>query len=147
MGSYKFEPHTGEISDISSAFSELSGLAEEMREGFDNMESNGLGSTPKCERYGEAADALENISEVEAPDWLSSVAITYTEMVNKRKGRGPSRDVRRNNAVAILQAALQAAQDLEDFDEGQEEERDEFCTELENAIGEAEGVEFPGMYG
>jgi len=149
MSSYKFEPRTGTISDISSAFSELTSLAEEMREGYDNMESNGLGSTSKCERYGEAADALEGITEVEPPDELASLPITYTEMVNRRKGRGPSRDVRRSNAIAILQAAIEAANEATENTDiiNAEVDIDTFVTDLENAVGEAEGIDFPGMYG
>lgn len=131
---------------ISDAFSEIESLAEEMRETFDNMDGNGLGATDKCQRAGEAADALESISEVEVPECLQDVKVAYTELVNVRKGRGPSRATRLSNALNLLEACREAAEEA-DLVEDDADERDEFVNELDNAKGEAEGVEFPGMFG
>lgn len=146
---YKAESRTGTIGDVATAFSELESLAEEMREGFDNMDSNNLGATSKCIAYGEAADALENISAADVPEELEDIAVSYVEYVPTRRGRGASRNTRRSNAIAILQAAVEAAREAEENPEiaDSEADIDSFVNDLESAISEAEGVEFPGMYG
>ena len=57
---------------ISEAYGELQTIGEEMREAFDNtpesLQSGGVG-----EARGEAADALENISELDVPEALQDI--------------------------------------------------------------------------
>lgn len=146
MSSYRAEIREGAVSDVESAFSEIETLASEMRETFDNMDGAGMGHLDKCERAGEAADALEQVSAVEPPECVADVAISWSEQVQRRRGRGPSREVRLSNAVALLQAAIEAANEA-DLVEDDADARDEFVTELENAVEIVEGVEFPGMFG
>lgn len=144
---YRREAREGTVGDVNSAFKAIEALGSEMRETADNMDSNNLGATDKCQRCAEAADTLEGISAAEVPECLASVPISYGESVPSRKGRGTSRAVRLANAVELLQAAREFAEDVSDLDKSGAQERDEFVTELDSAISDAEGVEFPGMFG
>ncbi|MNL09165.1 hypothetical protein D3C87_1299140 [compost metagenome] len=132
---------------VSDAFSEIESLAEEMRETYDNMDGNGLGATEKCQAAGSAADALECATEVDVPECLVDVEVHYSESVNVRKNRGPSRAARLSNAVSVLEAAKAAAEEADLVEDAAAAERDDFVSELESAIGEVEGTEFPGMFG
>ena len=155
--SYKSVERQGTVSDISDAFSEIDSLASEMRENADNMEGTNLEQTEKYQATSDAADTLESVQEPTLPDAVAGLPITYYENVNRRKGRGPSRSVRLSNAVAVISAARDAVdtwvnertEELGDkVDENEEvQEAIEFVGELENVESEAEGVEFPGMYG
>lgn len=133
------------------AFSALETLGEEMREWFDNMEGNNLGSTDKCSRVGETADALEGLSTVDVPETIEDMEMSYAEQVNKDKRRGASREVRNSNAVQMLEGAKDAAQNWLDDDENKEHadrsDVEEFINDLDNEIGNVDSLEFPGMYG
>lgn len=138
------EQDLGSLSD--DAFSEVESLAEEMQDGFANMDSNNLGDTEKCVAYGEAADALETVSQVEVPECISHLNVTPSELRPTRKGRGTSRATRLANAVSWLEACVEAANEA-DLTEAAADERDEYVNEVENAINELNDVNFPGMYG
>lgn len=144
--------------------SELESLGEEMREWADNLEAGNLGHTEKYEQVNSAADEIENaVSNLpEAPDWLEEIGeVEFSQSVSRRKGRAPSRAVRRDNAVASLRAAFEAVSakaselgekdDDPESEEGSEtkeriQEMEEFASEIESACDEADGAEFPGMY-
>lgn len=129
---------------IADGVSQLEELASECREMVDNA-SEGLAETQRIQTFGETADALEGISEPDMPDELDTVldtVVAFSESVPTRKGRGTSRSVQRDNAVSMLSAAVEALQDVDD-----NEAADELATEVQNIIDEAEGCEFPGMYG
>lgn len=149
-------------------------LKDEIVEWKDNMEANSMEAMPKYDEVSEAADALESgadsLESLEVPECLQGVEVTYT--VDTRR-KAQSRSGRMGNALNALGAAkagaeawledneeLEANEDDEDRDEDDElvtqaeaDEREEQCSavqefidELENAYGELEGVNFPGMY-
>lgn len=108
-----------------------------------------MGHTSKYDEVSTAADELENVEEVELPGNVGELQVTWSEAVNKRKGRGPSRAVRRDNATAALDAAIEALREYGDDEEHSEDERDAATAaadELESAKDAAENAEFPGMY-
>lgn len=155
--SYKRVICTGAIESISDAISALTDLGEECREIVDNAEG-GLKETSRIQTFEETASALEGLHEAEVPECISELSIEYSEQVPRRKARHPSRAVRCQNAIAVLQAATEAAQQWlddtdcqpEDMSSEKEEQRDEvqnFIDELDNIIGDAESCEFPGMFG
>lgn len=158
MGSYKFENRKGVLGDIlMDAYSELQSLRDEMREGYDNMESGNLGQVQKCQTYGETADALDNFvdDEPDVPAAVSDLQVGYGVSVKKGKRGGPSRAVRRDNATSVMSAAREAleawiegmADEDGQSDEGDKDAVQELIDKLDNDTGEAEGVEFPGMFG
>ncbi len=121
MGSYKSEERTGTVSSVADAIAELQALGEECREIVDNA-SEGLQQTQRIQTFEETASTLESISEPSIPDCVSDLEISYTESVQKRKGRGVSRATRCSNACAILSGAVSA---LEQFIEDQNTAKDE----------------------
>lgn len=144
---------------IADAFSAIDELATEMRETYDNMESANMGHMPKCETAGQTADELEALSQPDDPsETIADLEVTSTEMVNKDKRKGTSRDMRLSNAQSLLQDAIEALNQFEpeglDDDEenevskGAKELKDE-AEELVNSLDEAANVsvEFPGMFG
>lgn len=122
---------------VSSAFSDLQELGEEMREAFDNTPES-LQQGDVGQRREAAADALESISEVDVPEKFADVEIEVS-LISDRK---MSRPKRRDNAVAMLQAVTGYLEGLDEDDEA-----DSFCSDLDNAIAEADDVDFPGMFG
>lgn len=136
---------------IGDAYSELQSLRDEMSETADNMQDT-LSQTPKYQAVEEARDTLDGFcdSEPNVPDGVSDLEVTYSEMVNSRKGRGPSRSVRCSNASSMLEAVIEAinahAEDLKDGDDLKGEIQT-LADELQEAVDNAGGVEFPGMYG
>jgi len=129
----------GQLGDIyRDEFAELTTLGEEMREAYDNtpesLQSSGVG-----EARGAAADTLEGLTEDEVPEAISTLEVDYPFDTKKK----PSRSDRRDNAVAALSAIVDRLQE----DEKVSETHADFLQGLEELISEAEGVEFPGMYG
>ena len=150
MGSYKNRSTDSTVSAISDAISDLTSLGEDCREIVDNASEN-LQQTSRIQTFDETASALEGLSEPDVPECVAELPITYSEQISTRKGRGESRAVRCANSVAVLQAAQEAvAMWLEDETNEEHAERDEveqLANDIEEIIGEAEGCEFPGMYG
>lgn len=148
--SYKSVTRNSDVSAVSDACSALEELGAECREIVDNASEN-LQQTSRIQTFDETASSLESISEPSVPDCIQELAITYSEQVSARKNRGESRAVRCSNAVSVLQAASEAAQEwLEDKENAEHEDRDEvesFVSEIDNIVSDAENCEFPGMYG
>jgi hypothetical protein len=161
------------ISDaVSDAFGNLQALGEEMREVFDNTPEN-FQTSGVGEARGEAADALENLSEPYVPGELEGIVVSWSiPVLSPSKQRRQSRSDRRNDAIATLQAVVSRLEEIRDYeqpknenDDGEElkegqpgyekpeyeqsavDEADSFIDEIENLISEAEDVNFPGMYG
>lgn len=137
---------------VSEACGELSSLAEEMRDAFDNtpesLQSSGVG-----EARGEAADALENISEPDLPEELAGdkfkVKWSVRQLTPKQQMK-QSRSARRDDAVATLGAVVNVLEEIKDDEQQSEDMIDiaaSYISDLEGVIGEAEDVNFPGMYG
>lgn len=159
---------------ISDAFSEFQSLSEEMGEWRDNIEEK-FGTTQKFEQVSEAADTLEQRTEPTVDDLIKDTEVEVTRRNPKRPSRrGESRATRCSNACGELEAAMekleelkeQAEQWLNDYDgmdaatqaeESTQKERerqqsimdaaDGLWQELDAEKGEAEAVEFPGMFG
>lgn len=148
--SYKHVPCTGTVSSISDAFSALTELGDECRELVDNASEN-LQQTQRIQTFDETASTLEGLSEPTVPDCVEDLPISYSESVPARKRMNTSRAVRCGNAVSVLQGAASALEEwLDDEANAEHDERDdveELKNELENAISDAEGCEFPGMFG
>lgn len=161
-GSYKTEMRKTDVAGaIGDAFGELQSLRDEMREWADNLENGNLGQTQKAQDVGACADSLDSVADDEPdyPEEVSGLEVGYGELVHRRKGRGPSRSVRRDNATAMLAAVIETLNGhVEDLDtDGKDEESEdqqeladkieELVGDLQNVIDEAEGCEFPGMFG
>ncbi len=148
MGSYKTVTTKLTVEDaVSSALSVLEELADEMRSWADSMSGTNLENTEKSEAVEEAADALEAAhEEVEVPEEYASQEVEVAEQVLRYKRRhGPSRAVRRDNALIALQAVLMLV-DKAASDRLSDDATD-FVGTLENVTAWAEDVEFPSMFG
>jgi phosphopantothenate synthetase len=131
---------------VSEAFGDLSMLGDEMREAFDNTPENLQGSAVGQARE-EAADNLEQLSEPSVPDSLAAIEV---EIPRWERKRSPSRPVRRDDIVAILDAVIQALDEIVDDEEKSQELKDDAETlrdEIDNEKSMAEDVQFPGMFG
>lgn len=166
--------HKSTVASITDAFNTLKDeLGEEMRSWYDNMSEN-LQGGDKGTQVDEAAQALEDLNEPDIPEHLLELPIEYT---TEHKGgrKGDPRWLRRDNEVAVLNAAISAVEDFvgqasaellmyvnDDDDkeitvghltlpkgEFEEliEEAHNFLSELGDETTNAENVEFPGMYG
>lgn len=154
MGSYKSVEQVGSVGSVADAISELTGLGEECREIVDNAEG-GLAETARIQTFDETASALEGVDEPDVPQCIDELEVRYFEQRPRRKARAASRAVRCSNAIALLQAVSEAAQQWlddteaapEDTNEAERDEVRDFIDNLDNIIGDAEGCEFPGMFG
>lgn len=120
---------------VSEAYSELQCLRDEMRDWQSNMEGTGLEST---EKYGEvetAADALDSVAddEPDVPEAAGDLDCEVTIMQNRRKGRGNSRAVRKDNAGSMLEAAIAAI-------EAEMDRLEDVVQEADGTIQEAEDM-------
>ncbi len=171
MSSYKNVQCRGQLDGVvADAFSQLTELGEEMRSWCDNMEEK-FSSTSRYQMASDAADALENLSEVDVSDLeekLRIAEVEYSESQPSSKRKSPSRATRLSNAAGMLHAAAAYIEDWIVDLEGMQKELDHeaenyseqfddldnrICecqdklTELQDAASEAENVEFPGMFG
>lgn len=150
---YKTITSTASIADcVSMGFSDLEELASEAREIVDNA-SEGLAQTQRIQTFDETASSLENITEPEIPETIDATTqLTYSEQT---KRKGCSRAVRCSNAVSKLSAVVSWCEDrLNELADKEDDPAFVTCEDIETlrddcqqAIDEAEGVEFPGMYG
>jgi hypothetical protein len=138
---------------ISEALGEITTLAEEMREAFDNMPES-LQSSAVGEARSEAADNLENISEPDVPAELrgDKFNVKWTvRVLSPSAERKQSRASRRDEATEILTQIVVRLEELADGDSQIEAQVKEaasvFVDEVQQIIDEAEAVEFPGMFG
>lgn len=127
---------------VSYAYGEISSLAEEVREVVDSAEG-GRAETQRIQTLGETADTLENISEPNVPETLAQIQVSFLEIPSGK--RGLSRAKRRDNATSAMSGVVAILENLED--EALQDEADELRDQVENDQSEAEGAEFPGMFG
>jgi hypothetical protein len=100
---------------VSDAFGELTTLGEEMRESFDNTPEN-FQTSGVGEARGEAADALENLSEPSVPSELADYAVSWsTRALSPSQMRKQSRASRRDDAVATLQAVVDRLEEIRSY--------------------------------
>jgi hypothetical protein len=148
--SYKFENRVGTVASAEDAINSLIDLGNECREIVDNA-SEGLAQTQRIQTLDEVAGTLENLDTPDLPECVRDLGISYQEQVWRRKRGGPSRNARRSNETAVLFAVVGALEEwLDDEANAEHDDRDEVESakdELQNIAEEADGCEFPGMYG
>lgn len=136
---------------VSDAFGTFQTLRDEIAEWRDNLESNGMEHLPKYEQVSECADALDGFCDEEPtmPETtLGEMTLKWEESGRKKSNSRASRlsdaveDIRR--VVEHIQEYLEAHQDDPIDEDGA---WDQYASDLQNAIDEAEAVEFPGMFG
>jgi hypothetical protein len=158
---------------VSAGWGTLDELKDEMRERYDNA-PDALKETAVNQAVNATAEALEALSEPDAPAAAEEIAVELTLPPPKRK---PSRADRRDGAVAHLEAAVAAIdqwlEDNPEEDEEDEEARKEkeakgedavasdgqdgrrearealeaLRDEVQEIVDAAAGLEFPGMVG
>lgn len=125
---------------ICDGLSDLRELRDECQESADNM-SDGH---PKKDAFEEAVTALDSADEEPdlegVPEGLLKTEIEVSQVRPVAKRRWPARWARRDNACAMLRAAVEALTDAED-------DHSEVADQLENIADECDGAEFPGLYG
>jgi len=139
---------------VEDAYSVIEDLAGEAREIADSASGTGLENTQRIQTFNETADTLEGISIPDLPDVFDEVEVVRLPTISNATGRAH----RLGEAVSDMQLAcdeveswLGAKKDA--ADNGEEEDEldidgvDDALTEIRDHAGEAEGVEFPGMYG
>jgi len=151
MARHKFKIVECTLADaVSNGCSELTSLAEEIREVVDNAEG-GLAQTQRIQTLGETADTLEQISEPTIEGEVAKEMVKYAESIPSGR-KGLSRRIRCDNAINALDAAIEVLQEKSDnFTEGEggseEDPYKNLLDELEDIKGNAEACEFPGMFG
>lgn len=151
---YKTESRTDTLSDaLSTAYGEFESLAEEFGEWRDNM-SDSLQSTDKYSRVETAADILgEHTEHPDIPKTngcdMGEIEITYFTSINKNKKAGPSRQVRLDNACAILYSITDILDDIVDSEAAYplKDEADTLRDSLRNTLDEVESLDIPSMFG
>ena len=128
----QFTSPVGDLVDC--AFGSFGDLAGEMGDWYDNLPES-FQQGDKGSLLEDARSTLENLSPPDVSERIGALPVYY--LPHKAIS---SRASRRDDAVGRLQAVVDALSPVEDGEDA------ELVDELENAIGEAEGVEFPGMY-
>lgn len=151
---------------ISEVYGEFTVLGEELREWYDNM-PDGPQNGSKGDAVSEAAEVFEGLEEPDVPEALGVLKFKFTVVA----GRGNSRPKRRDDAVQVLDAVIQLLNELDEdmlkknqhrsarlqalnlpelgTDKAREmqEAAAGLHSELEQHKDDAEGAEFPGMFG
>ena len=133
---------------VSEAFGEFQSLGEEMRSWADSMEEK-FSSTDKYSRVSETADILESCNEPDHPQHAQDTVITVIDPPAKK--RGYSRADRCSQACMLLDYAMEALETkieaLGENDTTAKDELESYRDEIDEAKSNAEGADFPGMYG
>jgi hypothetical protein len=146
---------------------DMESLQEEISSWRDNMEGTGLENTSKFEQVSECADQLDNAVQAvpeKVPEAVKDLKVFVSPITlrvsasyrSAKKFRGgPSRAARLDEATGIVETLMDAArQKREDAEVGKQSaksealqvELEEFEGELQNALDEAQSVDFPGMF-
>lgn len=145
---------------ISEAFNELQSLGEEMRSWADNIEEK-FSQTDRYQRISDAADTLESLEE--PPFDGDGIAAKYVariiralpeveiyKLIGRSKRRGPSRADRCSHACGTIEQCMSIIEeninDLGD-DNDHKYALESLRDDLKRLKDDAEGVEFPGMFG
>lgn len=133
---------------ISTGYGILEELGQELRDWYDSLPDS-LQGGDKGSALDEGASTLEDLSAVEVSEELAKVLTGEIVTVSPMKKRA-SRAARRDYAVTLLSDAKQTIEDFlsnQDDDYGHKDDLEQLMSDLDEAIGEAENVSFPGMYG
>lgn len=143
---------------------EVESLQEEIGSWRDNMEGTGLENTSKFEQVSECADQLDNALGAlpeEVPEAVKAEKVFVSPVIlrvsasyrSKKKFRGgPSRAARLDEATGIVETLMDAVREKREKMEQRAStaeaatELEEFEGELQNALDEAQSVDFPGMF-
>lgn len=137
----KMETRTMPIAEaVSYALGEIQSLAEETREVVDGASGTPRESTQRIQTLDETASTLEGLEEPSIDEAII-MEVTFSEALPRSRRKGLSRASRRDNATSALDAAIQALTDADN------ENYQELIDDLERIKDEADGVEFPGMFG
>jgi len=145
----------GLLDAIGEFMADCEELGQEMRDWADNMPESKQGSQ-KYDEVNEAAETLENIAQEDpvTPDtmsFLNEVKVTIQDPTPRR--RGYSRSARLAHAISTLQIVMMALEEFKSQHPNEKERADqedvanELHAALEEHEGNAENVEFPGMFG
>ena len=136
----KFEEKTMELSQVVvEAYETLLALGDEMQEAFDNTPES-LQSSAVGEARQEAADALSSLNRPTVVEHLEAIKVKVHVPVRSPSAQSRlSRSDRRDDAISMLQSAVDALQDKTEYSDV-----DALLEELDQLISEAEAVEFPG---
>lgn len=139
---------------LSIFYGDIETLRDEIGEVVENAPNQEL---PRIQTLSETVSTLETVEEQEfpadLPGDLEKRECSYSIMVKPGKQRGrESRATRCGNACNAGRAALDELRAfMESADnkltDDQHDELEDFCTNLEEAVDNAESAEFPGMYG
>lgn len=144
---------------IQSAYSDIEDLANEAREIVDNLEAGNLGHTERCQVLTETASTLEDIQSVDLPTELEEVSVVRLPSTSKSTSRAHRlHEALYDLTVACdaIEAWMEARTEIDPLPESEEEENEQAdikenieiaLSEIRDHIRDAEGAEFPGMYG
>jgi hypothetical protein len=137
---------TSTVTDIvDGAFAELEELGCEMQTWHENLPESFQSNDKGC-MIEEAANTLQGLNRPDVPEAFGAIRVYCPPSRN-----GSSRASRRDHAVDDLRIVVDALGEARAKCHGDDqklfgEEIGSMVSELESAIEEAEGVEFPGMY-
>jgi len=123
---------------VSSAFSEFEDLANELSDWYDSLPDNFQSGDKGC-AIDEAQCTLSNLSMPDLKDNIGCLRVVHLPLTEIT-----SRASRRDDAVERLASVVAVLRDVSDATISNDCQI--LIEELENAISEAEEVEFPGMY-
>jgi len=162
---YKPQTIKSTVEDALSAYSDFDDLTSEMGDWRDKMSGTNLENSDKYYRVEEAANALETInSELESsvsdlienlPDEIRDKSMEYIIWVPPSKKQSPSRSYRCDNACSAIRSGLdviilwiEETKKLKEIPEGIDlDEIEGYISDIESQLDEADGVDFPGMFG
>jgi hypothetical protein len=136
---------------ISEAFAEFESLATEMRDWADNLEEK-FSATTKYETVSASADTLEQYSEPGIPDDLPTIEVEFVDQPPRKRGYSCADRCGQacyilDQCIAVLEEKINELSDLEGDATDPRDSCEQLRDEIENAKGDCESVEFPGMYG
>lgn len=127
---------------VSDAFGMIEGLGNEMREWYDNM-PEGFQNTDKGSQVSEVADTLEEMSPPTVDTDAGALVTLFLPNLD-----ASSRSDRASEAAEMLRTAITTLEEVQEKEDGDDTpDYSDLISELEDAAGEIEGVEFPGMFG
>ncbi len=140
----KFTKELGDL--VGDAFGEFDSLKDELNDWHDNLPES-FQNGDKGSQLQDAISLLDNLSEPTVDDCIKTIGVLYFPLQNAN-----SRSDRRDDAVGMLRACIETLDEIVEGEGKQKhlsevrESAENLRSELDNAIGDAEGVEFPGMY-
>jgi hypothetical protein len=123
---------------VNTAFHELAELASECREVVDNA-PEGISETERIQTLDETASVLEDLEKPNVASELADIKVSFSTYGTR------SRAVRRDGALGIIEACVEALSGIDGSDPRREAAND--LREELNAVSEAENCVFPGMFG